>query len=146
MKLLVALSLVVSVGFVGRIQAQAPTPTQAPVIFITPTPDNFEVYISAALTKKGVPVSVTTNEALATLVLKATSPEETKVTTGHKVLNCMFAYCGGNEDKGTATVQILKGDIVVWSYSVNKQRGQKNKQALAEAIAKHLKDDYLKAR
>jgi hypothetical protein len=31
-----------------------------------------------------------------------------------------------------------------WSYSVNKGRGQKNMQSLAEAVAVHLKDDYLK--
>jgi hypothetical protein len=32
---------------------------------------------------------------------------------------------------------------VVWSYSVNKGRGQKNRQSLAEAVAKHFKSDYL---
>ena len=53
-----------------------------------------------------------------------------------------MAYCGGNADKGSTTVQLARDDMVVWSYSVNKARGQKNKQALAEAIAKHLKDDY----
>jgi len=31
---------------------------------------------------------------------------------------------------------------LVWSYSVNKGRGQKNRQSLAEAIAVHMKDEY----
>ena len=34
----------------------------------------------------------------------------------------------------------------MWSYSVNKSRGSKNLQSMAEAIAKHLKNDYLKKR
>ena len=41
---------------------------------------------------------------------------------------------------------VRQDGIVAWSYSVNKGRGAKNRQALAEAIAKHLSDDYLKKR
>lgn len=52
-------------------------------------------------------------------------------------------YCAV-EDRGVTSVQLLKGDTVAWSYSVNKGRGQKNRQFLAEAIAKHLKSDYFK--
>jgi len=54
----------------------------------------------------------------------------------------MFAYCNGIEDRGSTSVQLVKGETVVWSYSVDKGRGQKNRQSLAEAIAKHLKDEY----
>ena len=68
--------------------------------------------------------------------------EITQQSTGSKFARCLFAYCAGIEDSGSTTVQLIKGDTVVWSYSVNKGRGQKNRQSLAEAIAKHMKDDY----
>jgi hypothetical protein len=113
-----------------------------PTIFITPTPDNFEVYVSAAMSKKQVPADVTTKEDGAIYILRAATPQETKVSTGHKVVSCLFAYCADTADKGNTSVQLVKNDVVVWSYAVNKARGQKNKQAMAEAIAKHLKDDY----
>jgi hypothetical protein len=117
-----------------------------PTLFITPTDDNFEAYLSAAMIKKEVPVTVVTNQDGAVLVLKASAVTIEKQSTGSKFARCMFAYCTGIEDRGATTVQILKDDQVEWSYSANKGRGQKNRQSLAEAIAKHLKDEYFSAR
>lgn len=118
---------------------------QERILYVTPTTDGFEVYIAAAMSKKRVPVAISTIADKADFTLKASEVEVQKVGTGTKVLNCLFAYCGGNADKGTTSVQLIdKEGLVVWSYSVNKGRGEKNKQSLAEAIAKHLHDDYLK--
>jgi hypothetical protein len=137
---LLALSLVCQgVAHSHRLQAQ-----ERPRLFITPTEDGFETYLSAAMIKKEVPVVIVTNEERATLILKASAVEIQQQTTGSKVARCLFAYCAGIEDRGTTSVQLLKGDTIAWSYSVNKGRGQKNRQSLAEAIAKHLKDDYFK--
>jgi hypothetical protein len=119
--------------------------SRRPTLFITPTDDNFEVYLSAAMIKKEVPVTVVTKEDGASLVLKASAIAIEKQSTGSKFARCMFAYCAGIEDRGATTVQILSGDRVEWSYSVNKGRGQKNRQSLAEAIAKHMKDEYFRA-
>ena len=116
--------------------------TEKPTLYITPTTDNFEVYLSAAMLKKQVPVTVVTKEEGATLVLKASAVEIQQQSTGSKVARCLFAYCAGMEDRGVTSVQLQQGDTVAWSYSVNKGRGQKNRQSLAEAIAKHLKDEY----
>ena len=113
-----------------------------PTLFITPTGDNFEVYLSAVMVKKQVPVTVVTKEGVATLVLKASAVEIQQQSTGSKIARCLFAYCAGIEDSSATTVQVIRGDPVEWSYSVNKGRGQKNRQSLAEAIAKHLKDEY----
>lgn len=125
---------------------QAPPALATPTLYIAPTPDQFEVYIAAAMSKKGVPVRVTTKAETADLVLQTTGVEVQKQSTGSKVVRCLFAYCAGIEDRGTTSVQVLQGEVVVWSYSVNKGRGQKNRQSLAEAIAKHFKDDYLRKR
>jgi hypothetical protein len=114
---------------------------ERPTIFITPA-DGFEVYLSAAIHKKQVPVTIVTSEEGAALVLNTAAVEIQQQSTGSKVARCLFAYCAGIEDRGLTSVQLLKGNTVAWSYSVNKGRGQKNRQSLAEAIAKHLKSDY----
>jgi hypothetical protein len=101
--------------------------------------------MAAALAKKQVPVAVTTNEEGATYVLKASEIEVHKESTGSKVTRCLFAYCAGIEDKGSVSVQLIEGNVIRWSYSVNKGRGgQKNKQSMAEAVAKHLKNEFFR--
>ena len=112
-------------------------------LFITPTSDGFEVYLAAALTKKHVPVTVVTDPAMADYTLKASDVEVQKGSTGSKVVSCLFAYCAGTEDKGSTSVQVVdQAGVVKWSYAVNKQRGGKNKQSMAEAVAKHFKDEF----
>jgi hypothetical protein len=107
--------------------------------------DGFEVYISAALAKKDVGVDVVTDSKKADYVMKATAIEVQKVGTGSKVVNCLFMSCAGNSDKGNTSVQVIdKEGVVKWSYAVNKGRGEKNKQAMAEAIAKHFKSEFLR--
>jgi hypothetical protein len=118
-----------------------------PSLHITPMDDGFEVYLSAAMHKKEVPVRVMTNAEGADYVLKVAQIEVSKESTGGKIARCLFAYCAGISDKASTSVTLVSsaGEIV-WSYSVNKGRGEKNRQSMAEAIAKHLKDDYLKKR
>jgi|SRR5687767_7224576 hypothetical protein len=115
-------------------------------LYVTPTEDNFEVYIAAAMTKKKVPVTVTKNKEEADFILTTTGVEIQKQSTGSKIARCLFMYCGGIEDRGSTSVEVTQGETVVWSYSVNKGRGQKNRQSLAEAIAKHFKSDFLKVK
>lgn len=111
-------------------------------MYIAPTDDGFEVYLAAAMHKKGVPVTVVNKEACATYVLKGASIQVHKESTGSKVTRCLFLYCAGIEDKANTSVQLTKGEKIKWSYAVNKGRGQKNRQSMAEAIAKHLKSEY----
>ncbi len=117
-----------------------------PSIYIVPTSDNFEVYLAATLVKKGVPVDVVDHEDGATFTLKAAAVETQKVGGGAKLVNCLFAYCAGNEDKGNTSVQLIRDGTIKWSYSVNKGRGQKNRQSMAEAVAKHLKSDFFRVK
>jgi len=114
---------------------------KSPSLYIQPGEDGFEHYVAAAVIKKEVPVTITTKEENADYVLRAAKVEIQQQSTGSKIARCLFAYCAGMEDRGVASVELAKGDEIVWSYSVNKGRGQKNRQALAEAIAKHLKDE-----
>lgn len=115
-----------------------------PSIYIPPSGDGFEVYLAAAMVKKEVPIEVLDHEDGATYTLKAAKIETKQVGGGAKFVNCLFAYCAGNEDKGNTSVQLVEAGTIKWSYSVNKGRGEKNMQSMAEAIAKHLKSEYFK--
>jgi hypothetical protein len=114
--------------------------TAKPTIYIEPQ-EGFEVYLAAAMGKKEVPVEVVTQQASATYLLKSSAIIAKKESTGSKVTRCLFLYCAGIEDQGSVSVQLIESNSskVLWAYSVNKQRGQKNTQSMAEAIAKHLK-------
>jgi hypothetical protein len=135
------LAIVASITFAAvGLQAQ-PQPRR---IFITPTEDGFHTYISAAFIKKKVNAVVVKTQDDADFVLTAAQVTEEKVTTGRKLVNCLFAYCGGNEDKASTSVELVDREgVVAWSYSVNKGRGKKNLQSMAEAIAKHIQDDFV---
>src|SRR5271168_880015 len=111
-------------------------------IYIEPQ-QGFETYIAAAISKKNVPVDVVTDQTKADYALKAAPVEIKSESTGGKVARCLFASCIGIEDKGSVSVQFIEtsSSKMLWAYSVNKQKGgDKNEQAMAEAIAKHLKD------
>ena len=112
-------------------------------IYVEPTDDGFQNYIVAAILKKKVPANVVEKQELATLTLRAARVEVQKETTGSKVVKCLFAYCADTQDKASTSVQLVDANgAIVWSYSVNKGRGAKNLQSMAEAIASHLKGEY----
>ena len=120
-----------------------PAYAQTPTVFITPTKQGFEVYLAAALALRW-PRAFARFE-VATYTLKASEIDVSKENTGSKFARCLFAYCAGIEDKGAVSVQLIEDNVIRWSYSVNKGRGsQKNKQALTEAVAKHLKHEYFR--
>ena len=113
-----------------------------PTIYVEPQ-QGFETYLAAAISKKNVPVDVVMDETKANYVLKAAPVEIETESTGGKIARCLFAYCAGIEDKGNVSVQLIQtsSSKVMWAYSVNKQKGgSKNSQAMAEAVAKHLKE------
>jgi PEGA domain len=113
-----------------------------PTIYVEPQ-QGFETYLAAAISKKNVPVDVVMDETKANYVLKAAPVEIKTESTGGKIARCLFAYRAGIEDKGNVSVQLIQtsSSKVMWAYSVNKQKGgSKNSQAMAEAVAKHLKE------
>jgi len=145
-RLLVAVVVSLCVVGSGTATAQPPAPGRTPAtIFVQPTDDGFQTYIVAAIIKKKVPANVVEREALASLILKATRVEVHEESTGSKVVKCLFAYCADINDKANTSVQLVdENGTIVWSYSVNKGRGAKNRQSMAEAIASHLKSEYFR--
>lgn len=113
-----------------------------PTIYID-AQNGFETYVTAALQKKHVPIDAVTDRSKAAFILRAAPVETRTESTGGKIARCLFAYCAGIEDKSNVSVQLIEptSSKIVWAYSVNKQRpGSKNEQAMAEAVAKHLKE------
>jgi hypothetical protein len=111
-----------------------------PTLYIE-TQDGFESYLSAAISKKSASVDLVIVRTKAAYILRASPVQISRESGAGKIARCMFAYCIGIEDTGHVSVQLVEAGSskVVWAYSVNKQRGQKNSQSMAEAVAKHLK-------
>lgn len=112
-----------------------------PALYIAPS-NGFQGALMAAMEKKRVPVVLMADAAGARYELDATPAKVKTQTTGSKVARCLFADCIGIEDSSTVSVQLTDNSSkqVVWAYSVHKQwGGSRNEQAMAEAVAKHLK-------
>lgn len=113
-----------------------------PTVYLEPQ-NGFESYLAAAISKKHVPLDIVTDRTKATYELKASPIEKKSESATGKVLRCLFAYCIGIEDMGNVSVELIDvgSSNILWAYSVNKQAsGSKNKQSMAEATAKHLKE------
>jgi hypothetical protein len=103
----------------------------------------FETYLAAALTKKHVPVTIVGDPEQADYVLEAAPVEHKTESTGSKVARCLFLYCAGIEGVESTSVRLIeqKTKTTVWSYTVNK--GHQREQSLAEAVAKHLLNEFI---
>jgi hypothetical protein len=109
---------------------------ERPTLFITPTADGFETYLTAALLKKEVPITVVLKADNAGLVLTSASGDRNSRVEGGEIAKCAIFLIGcGHVMNAETSVQLTKGEAVVWSYTAN----EKNRQNLAEDIAKHLK-------
>lgn len=130
---------------------EAPTsvePQGAPRIFIDADP-KIGVAIAAAFSRKHVPATVVTNKQEAEYILKSAPVAAKQESAGSKFARCMFAYCAGIEGTSSVSVQLVKpaDDSIVWAYQVRKGNGGPGGlQSLSEAIAKHLKNDFLEKR
>ena len=111
-------------------------------VYLTPQ-GGFETYIAAAFTKKHVPVTIVSDPGQADYVLESAPVEHKPESTGSKVARCLFVYCAGMEGIESTSVRLIdqKTKVTVWSYTVNK--GHQREQSLAEAIAKHLDNEFI---
>jgi hypothetical protein len=117
-----------------------------PTIFIDAGP-NFSPAIAAAMIKKGVPAVIVEEKSNADFVLTAT-PVFSKAEGGMaQFARCAFAYCIGANGNSEVSVELIrtKDHSLVWAYQVRKANsGPLGVQSLSEAVAKHLKNDYLR--
>ena len=125
----------------GNVLAQSPQPT----VFIMSTQD-FQTALAAAMIKKKVPIVMVSKQDGSEYTLKAAAVYSKDESGAGKIARCLFAYCAGMNGFSSVSVELIKtdGDTVVWAYQVRKANsGPLGIQSLSEAVAKHLKNDYL---
>ena len=129
--------------FCAGLAMVSPAHAQITTIYIAPT-GGFEANIAAAFHKKDVPASIVTREEEARYILRPSAVEIHKESGVSKLARCAFAYCVGIEDSGEVTVELIdrENSRIVWAYEVAKQRAVRNRQSMAEAIAKHLRKEF----
>jgi hypothetical protein len=115
----------------------AATPVRVPAgskIYVAPG-DGFDTFLTAALDKKKVPVTVVADKDKADFILEASSQSE-KAGWARTIF---LAQTGSNEE---ASVRLTnaKTSEVVFAYAVHKRNSMHGKQSSAEACAKHLKE------
>jgi hypothetical protein len=128
--------------------ATVPNSTGLPRIFIK-ADQNFAVALTAALNKKQAPATVVLDEKSANYILQSAEVASRQESGASKVARCLFAYCAGIEGTSSVSVQLIQiGDgAVVWAYQVRKGNGGPvGIQSLSEAVAKHLKNEFLERR
>jgi hypothetical protein len=125
--------------------ATSANPSGEPRIFVKAESD-FSVALTAALNKKHAPATVVLDEKSADYVLQSAGVAAKQESGASKIARCLFAYCVGIEGTSSVSVQLVRvsDGSVVWAYQVRKGNGGPvGIQSLSEAIAKHLKNEFL---
>jgi hypothetical protein len=103
---------------------------------------SFTTALTAALIKKNVPIVVVEDKDKAGFILKSAEVDSKEESTGGKIARCLFLDCIGINGNSEVSVKLVR---VVWAYQVRKANaGPLGVQSLSEAIAKHLKNDFIK--
>ena len=142
--------------------ASAPPPTAPPLVatkaltavnnnsqlklYVEASP-SFNTALTAALIKKNVPIVVVEDKGKAGFILKSAEVDSKEESTGGKIARCLFLDCIGINGNSEVSVKLVRttDSAVVWAYQVRKANaGPLGVQSLSEAIAKHLKNDFLK--
>ena len=103
-------------------------------VFITPIEGGFDTYLSAAMVKKEVPLTVVTIKEKADF-------EITGIAESEKAgwAKMMFFGSGQSNEQASIKVVNLKTGVVAFAYAANKGSATRGKQSAAESCAKHLK-------
>jgi len=104
-------------------------------IFIAPIEGGYDIYLSAAMTKKEVPVIMVTDRLKADFELSG-------VTESDKAGWAKTIFMRNTSTAEQASIKLvnIKSGVVVWGYNVNKSNSVRGKQSSSEACAKHLKE------
>lgn len=103
--------------------------------------NGFETYITAALEKKKVPLTVVSDESLADYVITGNA-EHLKAGWAKMV----FMGNIHSDEQASVSMVSTKTKEVVFAYAVNKKNTLHGQQTSAEACAKHLKEKMEKGK
>jgi hypothetical protein len=110
-------------------------------VYIGSIEGGYDIYLSAAIHKKEVPLVVIADKSKADFELSG-------VTESDKAGWAKIVLWGNTSSAEQASVKMtnLKTGTVVWGYNVNKGNSARGKQSSAEACAKHLKEKIEKGK
>jgi len=142
MKMLLASSLVLLCAVAPRAQ----TPTEEPPsesdmriparsrLFVAPIEGGYDIYLTAAIHKKQVPLVLVTDRSKADFELSG-------VTESEKAGWARMLFLGSTSTDEQASIKIvnLRTGTIVFGYNVNKSHSARGKQSSSESCAKHLK-------
>lgn len=126
-------------------QVHSASAQEQPTIYVSAA-EGFQTALIAALTKKKVPAKIVNQADGAEYTLKAAPVDSKDESSAGKIARCMFLDCIGVNGFSEVSVELIqnKSTAIVWAYQVRKANsGPVGIQSLSEAIAKHLKNDYL---
>jgi hypothetical protein len=121
------------VGDAGGSAESKAIPAQSRV-FITPIEGGFDTYLSAALVKKDVPLTIVAIKEKADF-------EITGIAESEKAGWAKMLFLGSGQSNEQASIKVvnLKTGVVAFAYAANKGSAARGKQSAAESCAKHLK-------
>ncbi len=121
---------------VASVYAEKPDPKVEPgsKIYIEAA-DGFDTYLSAALQKKKVPVTIVSDKGTADFELDGVSDHQKPGWAKEVFLGQIHS-----DDNASVKLVNLKTGEVVFAYAVDKKNTLHGRQTAAEACAKHLKE------
>ena len=130
--------MAMSVGAYQDPEAKSDSDTRIPKgarLFIGPIEGGYDIYLSAAMHKKEVPVIIVTDRAKADFELSG-------VTESERAGWAKTIFLGNSSTSEQASIKVvnLKTGTVVFGYNVNKSSSARGKQSSSESCAKHLKE------
>jgi hypothetical protein len=103
-------------------------------LYVVPN-EGFDTFLTAALNKKKVPLTIVTDKDKADYIVESTTQSEKAGWA--KVI---FTGRTGSAEEASIRIINVKTSEVVFAYAVNKGNSVHGKQSSAEACAKHLKE------
>ena len=110
-------------------------------LYIAPIEGGYDIYLTAALQKKQVPVTVVTDRSKADFEIAG-------VTETEKAGWAKMLFMGNDSSNEQASIKVadIKSGEIVFGYNVNKRSSAKGKQSSSEACAKHIKENIEEAK
>jgi hypothetical protein len=104
-------------------------------LYIDKIEGGYDIYLSAAMVKKEVPLILVTDPSRADFEL-------TGVTETDKAGWAKMLFLGSTSSAEQASIKVVnvRTGTVVFGYNVNKSNSVRGKQSSSEACAKHLKE------
>jgi hypothetical protein len=104
-------------------------------IYVAPIEGGYDIYLTAAIQKKQVPVIVVTDRSKADFEIAG-------VTESEKAgwAKMFFMSSTASAEEASIKVANVRTGEIVYGYNVNKRNSVRGKQSSAEACAKHLKE------